>query len=85
MYCGLSWEENYTLNGNQLILKGGSGLFLTPVLKTIATMPSQTRNFLIFLSIDTRQYKLSNYLLKIGGRRPLKGRYDVICNDVIFH
>ena len=46
-------------------------------------MPSQTQNSLIFLSIDTRQYELSNYLLKNGGHRPLKGRYDVICNDVI--
>ena len=23
--------------------------------------------------------------LKNGGHQPLKGRYDVICNDVIFH
>ena len=41
--------------------------------------------FSYFLTIDTRQYELPNYLLKIGGHRPLKGRYDVICNDVIFH
>ena len=39
----------------------------------------------LFLTIDTRQYELSNYLLKNGGHRPLKGRYGVICNDVIFH
>ena len=48
-------------------------------------MASQTQNFTYFLTIDTRQYELPNYLLKIGGHRPLKGRYDVICNDVIFH
>ena len=41
--------------------------------------------FFYFLTIDTRQYELSNYLLKNGGHRPLKGRYDVLCNDVIFH
>ena len=41
--------------------------------------------FSYFLTIDTRQWKLSNYLLKNGGHRPWKGRYDVICNDVIFH
>ena len=36
-------------------------------------------------TIDTRQYELSNYLLNNGGHRPLKGRYDVIYNKVIFH
>ena len=41
--------------------------------------------FSYFLTIDTRQKELSNYHLKNGGHRPLKGRYDVICNDVIFH
>ena len=41
--------------------------------------------FSYFLTIDTRQQELSNYLLKNGGHRPLKGRYDVIYNDVIFH
>ena len=41
--------------------------------------------FPYFLTIDTRQQELSNYLLKNGGHRPLKGRYDVICNDIIFH
>ena len=41
--------------------------------------------FSFFLTIDTRQYKLPNYLLNIGGYRSLKGRYDVICDDVIFH
>ena len=41
--------------------------------------------FSYFLTIDTRQLELSNYHLKNGGHRPLKGRYDVICNDVIFH
>ena len=41
--------------------------------------------FSYFFIIDTRQQELSNYLLKNRGHRPLKGRYDVICNDVIFH
>ena len=41
--------------------------------------------FSYFLTIDTRQYERPNYLLKIGGHRPLKGCYDVICNDVICH
>ena len=41
--------------------------------------------FSYFLTIDTRQYELLNYLLEIGGHQPLEGRYDVICNDVIFH
>ena len=45
-------------------------------------MPSNTE-FCYFLTIDTRQYELPNYLLKIGGYWPLKGRYDVICHDVI--
>ena len=39
----------------------------------------------IFLTIDTRQFEVPNYLLKIGGYRPLKGRCDIICNDIIFH
>ena len=41
--------------------------------------------FSYFLTIDTRQYELSNYLLKNGCHRPLKDCYDVVCNDVIFH
>ena len=45
----------------------------------------QNTEFSYFLTIDTKQYELPNYLLKIGGHRPLKNRYDIICNDVIFH
>ena len=57
----------------------------TLVLKTIATMTSQTQNFLIFwlLILDSISFQI--IFLKNGGHRPLKGRYDAICNDVIFH
>ena len=41
--------------------------------------------FSYFLTIDTRQYELPNDFLKIGGHRPLKGPYDVVYNDFIFH
>ena len=55
------------------------------ILKTIATMTSQTQNFLIFwlLILDSMSFQI--IFKKLGGHRPLKGHYDVICHDIIFH
>ena len=66
-------------------------IFIGIVLKYYANLKDycyhafSNTEFSYFLTIDTRQYELSNYLLKIGGHRPLKGCNDVICNDLIFH
>ena len=85
---GLSFIFPHSLwpkKGSRLDNVMSTGQLNTVALKTIATMPSQNTEFSYFLTIDTREYELPNYLLKIGGHRPLKGRYDVICNDIIFH
>ena len=53
-------------------------VFLSSYIKDYRYHPFPTTEFSYCLSIDTRQYELPNYLLKIGGHWPLKGRYDVI-------
>ena len=49
-------------------------------------MTSQTQSFLFFffwlLVLDSMSFQI---IFKKGGHMPLKGSYDVICNDVIFH
>ena len=75
----LSWKQNHFDKMEIIWCKHRS------IFKDYRYHAFPNTEFSYFLTIDTRQYELLNYLLKIGGHWPLKSRYNVICKDVIFH